>query len=150
VCAFQFRFSRLLRLRENVRNECRQNLATAQKAEDVIQTRVHAINNTLTDLRSQAQAASRPGQIDIDRLLNADRYEATVAAQLQTALQQRKTAAAEVEHRREELIESDREVKTLEKLHQHQAARHGLAENRREVKQLDEATAQQASRQANT
>jgi flagellar export protein FliJ len=135
-------------LRENVRNECHQSLAAAQKAEDVVQTRVHALNTMLADLRSQSQTASRPGQIDITRLLNADRYEAAVAAQLNAALQHREAATAEVAHRRQELIESDREVKTLEKLRHYQADRHQLEENRREVKQLDEATAQQASRQA--
>jgi flagellar FliJ protein len=142
VSTFRFRLSSLLRLRENVRDEYRQKLADAQRAEVIIRARIDALNSVLTDLHGQSEIASRPGAIDVDRLLDADRYEMTVTAQLQATLNQQIAATAEVELCRQSLVEADREVKTLEKLRQQQAMRHQLDENRRQIKQLDEAAVQ--------
>jgi flagellar protein FliJ len=142
MSAFRFRLSSLLLLRENVRDECRQKLVDAQRAEDIIHARINALNRVLTDLHGQSEIARRPGAIDVDRLLDADRYKIAVTAQLQAVLNQQIAAMAEVELCRQALVEADREVKTLEKLRQQQAMRHQLNENRRQIKQLDEAAVQ--------
>jgi flagellar protein FliJ len=142
VSAFRFRLSSLLRLRENVRDEYRQKLVDAQRAEDIIHARINALNRVLTDLHGQSEIASRPGAIDVDRLLDTDRYKMTVTAQLQMALNQQIAATAEVELCRQALVEADREVKMLEKLRKQQAVWHQLDENRRQIKQLDETAIQ--------
>ena len=55
--------------------------------------------------------------------------------------------AAEIERRRQALVEADREVRVLEKLRQRQAEQHRREEELREAKRLDEVAAQQAFRQ---
>ena len=55
--------------------------------------------------------------------------------------------AAEIERRRQALVEADREVRVLEKLRQRQAEQHRRDEDLREVKRLDEVASQQAFRQ---
>jgi flagellar export protein FliJ len=44
---------------------------------------------------------------------------------------------AEVDRRRQSLVEADREVKVLEKLREQQLARHNTEQAKREIKQLD-------------
>jgi flagellar protein FliJ len=127
-----------------VRDELRQKLAAAQRTEEMIRARVDALNGMLTDLRGKSEIASRPGAIDVERLLEADRYEIVVTAQLEAAVQEQYGAASEVELCRQALVEADREVKTLEKLRQQQMLRHQLDENRRQIKQLDEAAIQRS------
>ena len=139
--SFHFRLARLLRLRETARDESRQNLSAAQQAEDRIRARIAALNDTLTSLRAQTANASQPGTIEVQRLLEADRYEITVQSQLQVALDQLQAASAEVDRCQDVLVEADREVKKLEKLRQHQVSLYERDENRRAIKQFDEAAA---------
>jgi len=141
VFSFHFRLARLLRLRETARDESRQNLSAAQQAEDRIRARIAALNDTLTSLRAQTANASQPGTIEVQRLLEADRYEITVQSQLQVALDQLQAASAEVDRCQDVLVEADREVKKLEKLRQHQVSLYERDENRRAIKQFDEAAA---------
>jgi flagellar FliJ protein len=145
---FRFRLSGLLRFRENVRDQYRQNLAVAQRTEDVIRSRVAALNDTLDDLQRQSEIASLPGAIDVDRLLGAHQYEMIIKEKLQATLAQQQAATAEVERQRQTLLDADREVKTLERLRQQQAMRHHLDENRREIKQLDAVVLQRFANEA--
>jgi flagellar protein FliJ len=138
VPLFRFRLSTLLRLRQTARDEFRQNLAAAHQAEDLVLARINVLNYALTDLRQHSADASRPGTLDANQLLTADRYKATVQAQLQTARDQHRSATAEVERCRQALVEADRAVKTLEMLRQRQSAQHQGDENRRSIKELDE------------
>ena len=134
---FRFRLSMLLRLRENLRDECRQQLAAAQWAEEIVVARMIELDTEMQGLRRQTHAASRPGPVDIDRLLNAGRYDMTLRAERQVAQDQRQKVVAEIQRRREALVEADRDVKILEKLREKQSARHRYEENIRDVKQLD-------------
>jgi flagellar protein FliJ len=145
MSAYRFRLSTLLRLRENLRDECRQQLSTAQKAEDILMNRIAELNDRLFEVRGQSRVASQPGIVNVDRLLDAGRYEIALKAQRQAADEQRQAVQAEVERRRQSLVEADREVKTLEKLREQQTTRHRLEENRREIKQLDATAIQRAS-----
>ena len=144
MSAYRFRLETLLRLRENVRDECRQQLATAQRAEEILANRITDLNNNLIDLQRTTHIARQPGVVNVDRLLDAGRYEFALKAQRQAADEQRQAVQAEVERRRQSLVESDREVKTLEKLRAQQTARHRQEENRRETKQLDATSIQRA------
>jgi flagellar protein FliJ len=138
VKPFRFRPSTLLRLRETARDESRQNLTAAQQTEDQVRAHIAALNNTLTDLRQHSADASRPGTLNVDQLLTADRYKAAIHTQLQTAHSQYRSAAIAVERCRQAVVEADRAVKTLEKLRQRQSAQHQWDENRRSTKELDE------------
>jgi flagellar export protein FliJ len=54
---------------------------------------------------------------------------------------------AEIERRREVLVEADRDVRVLEKLREKQTERHRYEENRREIRQLDEVAQLRATRE---
>ena len=54
--------------------------------------------------------------------------------------------AAEIERRRQALVEADREVRVLEKLRERQLEQHRREEELRETKRLDEVVTQQAFR----
>jgi flagellar protein FliJ len=137
MAAFRFRLATLLRLRENVRDDCRAQLAAAQRAQDIIYARIAELSGEIDQLRQRVGIVSRPGTVDVDQLLEASRYEMTLKAQRQSADEQRRAVEAEVERRRQALVEADREVKTLEKLREQQTTRHQLEQHRRETKQLD-------------
>ncbi len=137
MSSYRFRLSTLLRIRQNLRDECRQQLVEAERAEEIIITRIAQLNEELIVLRMHAQAVSGPGRINIDRLLDAGRYEMMLKAERQAADDQRQAVAAEVERRRQALVEADREVKVLEKLRDQQLVRHRAEEAKREIKQLD-------------
>jgi flagellar protein FliJ len=135
VSPFRFRLSRILRLRENLRDEHRQLLGAAQMTTDLIRDQIAALHHQIAESRRDNRTDAR--SLNIDRLLDADRFETNLVAQLHTAQEQHQLAEAEVDRHRQILIESDREVKTLEKLRQHQVMRHRLDDNRRQAKQLD-------------
>ncbi len=124
-------------MRGNLRDECRQQLVEAERAEDILIARISELNHELLALRDHAHTVSQPGRINVDKLLDAGRYEMLLKAERQVADEQRQAVAAEVEKRRQTLVEADREVKVLEKLREQQLARHRADESRRELKQLD-------------
>jgi flagellar protein FliJ len=147
MATFHFRLATLLRIRENLRDECRLQLTEAQRAEDIIVERIAEIDDELMILRRHTHHASGPGPINVDRLLDAGRFEMILKAEKAAAEDQRKAVAAEVDRRRQLLVEADREVKVLEKLRAQQVTRHRLAENKREVKRLDAAALQLATKE---
>jgi flagellar FliJ protein len=132
----------MLRLREAERDEKRLRLAEAQRAEDVVTGRITEIDAELLDLRTSAARRSRPGPVDVDALMELQRFELLLKAERQSSEEQKRLVAAEVERRRETLVAADREVRTLEKLRDHQLEQHRLDEERRERKRTDEAAIQ--------
>jgi flagellar FliJ protein len=140
--SFRFRLTTLLRLREGERDERRTRLADAQQAEDIVNSRIADIDAGLGRLRDETGRHSRPGPMDVDALMELQRYELLLKAERQAALQQRELVAAEVERRREALVAADREVRVLERLRETQQQRHRQAEERQERKVLDEIATQ--------
>jgi flagellar export protein FliJ len=66
---------------------------------------------------------SAPGVIRVDLLLSTHRYELLLHAQAQQLQRQRQVIGAEIERRRQTLVEADQELRILEKLRErHQAA----------------------------
>ncbi len=147
MAGFTFRLAALLRLRESRRDACRAALAESQRCDDVLQKQFDGLGRELDALRIFCRLKASPGVVDIDRLVDAQRYELVTRAQQQEVARQRQTLAAEIEHRRQALVEADREVRVLEKLRQRQAEQHHREEERRESKRLDEVAMQQAFRQ---
>jgi flagellar FliJ protein len=134
---FQFRLATLMRLRESWRDEKRGELAQALRADAALLDRLQELEGDLRQLRVNATHQS-VGPINVDRLLDAQRYELLLRAEEQMAIAQRKLLAEEIERRRLVLVEADREVRVLEKMKETQAARHQAEEERREQAQLDE------------
>ncbi len=136
---FQFRLATLLRLRESARDERRQQLGQAYRAEELVRREEERLAGELAGLRDAARRVGGPGAIDVDRLLETQRYEMLVRAQQQHVAGQRQAVRAEVERRRQALVEANREVDVLEKLRQRQFERFRDEENRQDIRRLDEA-----------
>jgi flagellar protein FliJ len=147
MARFVFRLTALLRLRESRRDECRAALAEAYRVDEVLKRQLDGLARELDLLREFCRRKASPGSIDVDRLVEAQRYELVARAQHRHVAQQRETVAAEIERRRQALVEADREVRVLEKLRDRQAEQHRREEEVREVKRLDEVATQQTYRQ---
>jgi flagellar export protein FliJ len=139
---FRFKLTTLLRIREAERDECRSRLADAQQAEDIVNARIADLDADLGRLRDEAGRRSRPGPMNVDALMELQRYELLLKAERQATVQQRELVAAEVERRRETLVAADREVRVLERLRETQQQRHRQAEERQQRKALDEIATQ--------
>jgi flagellar protein FliJ len=135
---FKFRLATLLRIREALRDERHVALAEAYHADDVLRERQEALAAELNGLKGVCRQAVAPGQVDVDGLLEAQRYEMTLRAAGVQVAQHRTQLGAEIERRRQALVEANRDVRVLEKLREHQADRHRDEEAHREVKLLDE------------
>ena len=111
---FQFRLQTLLRLREAARDERREQLAEVMRIDDALRKQLAELEG----LQSEARALQRlgVGRVDVDRLLEAQRYEAVVALEILHVERQRAAVAEEMNKRRDALVEADREFKVLEKL----------------------------------
>ncbi|HYW79084.1 MAG TPA: flagellar export protein FliJ [Thermoguttaceae bacterium] len=138
MAKFKFRLATLLRLREETRDQRRAELAEAYHADDLLQQHIQEADDALAELLAQCRKVAGPGVVDIDRLVAAGRYELTLRAQRKEMVEQRERVLAEIERRRQALVEANREVRVLEKLRENQTRRHRDEQNRQEVKRLDE------------
>jgi flagellar protein FliJ len=144
MARFKFRLATLLKLREATRDERRAELAQAYRADDVLRDHSEQVQTELNSLREQCRNAAGPGTIDLDRLIEAQRYEIILKAQQRHLNEQRGRLAAEIERRRVALLAANREVRVLEKLREHQAEQYKQEENRLDIKRLDEVARLQA------
>jgi flagellar export protein FliJ len=144
---FKFRLATLLRLREAARDERRVQLAEAYRVDDVLRQRLEGVGQELGWLRNLCRRVVGPGTVDVDRLVEAQRYELVLRAQQHQLQQQREAVAGEIERRRQTLVEANREVRVLEKLREKQSLRHDFEENRQEIKRLDEVAQHCAGRE---
>ena len=147
MAKFKFRLATLLRLREAARDERRTELAEAYRADDILRQGLDRVGKQLGWLQDGCRKAAGPGTVDVDRLVEAQRYELVLRTQQSRLGQQREAVTAEIDRRRQSLVGANRDVRLLEKLRQHQAQRHRQTENRREIKQLDEVAGQRAARE---
>ena len=136
MARFQFRLATLLRLRELARDERRTQLAEAQRLIDQLQARRREIDVLLSE--AQRLQAPPAGALDVDRLLNATRYELVLRAEQRALELQEASLAGEVEKRRQALVAANREVRSLELLREKQQERHAAEEEKQSHKELDE------------
>lgn len=135
---FRFRLATLLRLREQTRDERRNQLAEAYRAEQILAEHRATVQAEADTLRIESGRAVQARTINVDRLLDHHRYQLILAAQLANIDVQARKLAGEIDRRREALVAADREVRVLEKLREAQQARHRLAVEAVESKQFDE------------
>ena len=138
MAEFKFRLATLLRLRETTRDERRAELAAAYRADQVLQRQLARLSAELEELKAAARRAAGPGRVNVEQLVEAQRYQQTIESRQCQVNEERAALAAEIERRRQALLAAEREVRTLEKLRETRHARHRQDENRREIKQLDE------------
>lgn len=144
--AFRFRLQPLQKIRENIRQERQTELAKALEAESVMREKIESIKQDIVGTKEEGRRLASEGRIKVDHLVGLRRHEAYLLAQKAEAEQKLEQVLAEIERRRQAVIEADKEVKIMEKLHEKLKERHdnGLAE--KEVLELDEIASQRAAR----
>jgi flagellar protein FliJ len=139
MARYKFRLETLQKVREAHRDQQRSALAEAFRAEQVLAENRAQLAAEENELRQLKRSATDERYLDVNRLLEAQRYELLLRAQVQELEKQAVLLAAETERRRQVLVEADREVRVLELLDErHRRAHHREAE-RKETKLLDEA-----------
>jgi flagellar export protein FliJ len=135
---FAFRLQTLLKARAAKRDECRQQLAKAYQADQILVDHREQLQGELNETKQTARHLVEPGDLRVEQLLNANRYELVLSAQIQQVEEQRKLVATEIERRRQSLIEADRQLRILVKLKERQWAEYLDHEEKTEIRNLDE------------
>jgi flagellar export protein FliJ len=128
----------LQKVREAHRDQQRGSLAEAFRAEQVLAENRAQLIAEERELRDLQRSASEGPYLDVNRLLEAQRYELLLKAQSQELAKQAVLLAAETEHRRQTLVEADREVRVLELLDERHRRAHDRNAQREETKRLDD------------
>ncbi len=145
---FKFRLATLLRLRQMARDGRRAHLARAYEAEEILAEEKRRIEEELGDVRRACRTACSPGELDVDCLLETRRWELALRAQHEQTAAKQEAVEAEIERRRQALVETDRRVKVLENLRAKQHQRHHQQQAREEIKRLDEVAIQRTRKEA--
>jgi flagellar protein FliJ len=138
MAKYKFRLATLQTVREARRTQQRQALAEAIHAEELIAESRAALADEAADLRRAQRSAAEGKYLDVNRLLEAQRYDLLLRARDQELAKQAILLAAETERRRRLLVEADRDVRVLERLDERQRDEHNRRTQRSEQKLLDE------------
>ena len=144
MAKFRFRLATLLKVREADRDQLRAKLAEAYEAEQLLETQRAALRTELVQLQIATRQLLTHSRPDMNRLLESQRYQAVLKARQKTLVEQADVLAAEVERRREAVVEADQQVRVLEKLRDRQLDDHRQQLTRIEVRDLDEVAGQRA------
>src|SRR3954449_3398715 len=138
MAKYKFRLNTLQKVREAHRDQQRASLAEAFRAEQVLAENQAQLVVEELELRELQRSAADGQYLDVNRLLEAQRYELLLKAQGQELAKQAILLAAEAERRRQTLVEADREVRVLELLDERHRRAHDRDEQRAETKRLDD------------
>jgi flagellar FliJ protein len=135
---FRFRLQTLQRLRETTRDDLRARLAEAYQAERILAEQRAAVAAETAALTEAQRRLMIDGALDVTRLLESQRYQRLLEAQGRTLAEQTAKLAHEIESRRQAVVEADRQVRVLNKLHERRRREHQDAEQAAESRRLDE------------
>jgi flagellar protein FliJ len=141
MAKFRFRLATLQKLREVHRDELRSKLAEAVQAQQILEEQSAQVAAEIANLESMRRKAVTSSSINVDSLLEAQRYQGVLIVQQTKMREQMRLLTAEVERRRAAVVEADRQVKVLEKLHERKLEEHRGERQRAETKVLDEVAA---------
>ncbi len=145
MTGFVFRLQALLELREAERDRRRDELGRAIRAEQILARQIDALQQTVQQTRRHLGRASRPGPVDVAQLLDTQRYELVLRAQIEQMQQQHQRIVDEVARRRDAVVEADRAVRVLEKLRAHRRAEYLAHQAKIEQRELDEVALRRAT-----
>jgi flagellar FliJ protein len=118
-------------------------LAEAFRAAEVLAANRDELTAEQTELRNLQRSAVAARYLDVNRLLEAQRYELLLKVRGEELAKQTALLAAEIERRRQVLVEADREVRVLELLDERHRRDYKRRQARLESRQLDEAALSQ-------
>jgi flagellar export protein FliJ len=144
---YNFRLETLRKVRHARRDERRLALAEAFRADELLTERQTELATERSQLHALQQSAASGQFLDVNRLLEAQRYELVLRARGQEVANQRALLETETERRRQALVEADRDVRALDLLDERQRTEHQRRSLRNENKQLDEIAVQRYVRQ---
>jgi flagellar export protein FliJ len=139
MAKFKFRLETLQKVREATRDERRVALAEAFRAAELLAAMREELAAEEAELRDVQRSAAAGRYLDVNRLVEAQRYELLLRARGEELAKQTALLAAEIERRRRTLVEADRDVRVLDKLDERQRREHARRQARLEARQLDEA-----------
>jgi flagellar FliJ protein len=145
--AFRFRLATLKRLREQARELAQRELGRAEQRRSEVDVQNQQVKTEFGELEIHMRKAMNRKQVDVDRVMDGHRHQLSLEAHLAELDRAMTEANQEVARCRSKLIEADREVKVLEKLHERQLAEHARQITQHEAKQLDEVATTRALRQ---
>jgi flagellar protein FliJ len=145
---YNFRLETLRKVRQARRDERRIALAEAFQAGELLKERQADLATEQTELRALQRSTASAELLNVNRLLEAQRYELVLKARGQEVANQRALLETETERRRQALVEADRDVRALDLLDERHRREHQRQAQRAEYKQLDETAAQRHIRPA--
>src|SRR3990170_1797773 len=116
MAKYTFRLESIRKLREATRDQRRSALAEAFRAAEVLVEKRNELAAEEVDLRNVRRSATAGRYLDVNRLLEAQRYELLLKSRGEELSKQSALLAAETERRRQILVEADRDVRVLELL----------------------------------
>lgn len=138
MAKFQFRLETLRKIRLAHRDAMRQKLAEAFQAAQVLEDQQQAVVAEIDKLLEQQRRTRASEHTNINTIVDAQRYQSVLRAQEQTLREQAAKLEAEIEKRRQLVVEADKEVRVLDKLEERQRDKHREEAMRLETKTLDE------------
>lgn len=135
---YRFRLETLQKLRSAQRDQLRGALADAYRAEQILTDQRTALRDEVAALRESQRAALTAPTLNVNQVVEAQRYEMVLDAQQRLLSEQAHRLAVEVERRRLAVVEADRSVRVLEKLDERRRTEHRKEAARIEFKELDE------------
>jgi flagellar export protein FliJ len=126
-----FRFHSIQVLRQRERDTAGQALEEVHRAIGLIDEQITTTRDEISGLERQRRMASQ-GSIAIADLMEIQRHELVLSANVQYFQQQRGKLVQEKERREHRLMKAQQAVKAIEKLHE----QHQQAEAHREAQQL--------------
>jgi flagellar protein FliJ len=139
MAKYTFRLETLRKVREATRDERRAALADAFRAAEVLAEKRNELAEEEAELRRIQRVTTAERYLDVNRLLEAQRYELLLKLRGEELIKQTALLAAEIERRRQILVEADRDVRVLELLDERHRRDHDRHQSRLESRQLDEA-----------
>jgi flagellar protein FliJ len=136
---YKFQLEALQKVREAHRDQQRVSLAEAFGAEQILAENRAELAAEEEEMRELKRSAAEGPYLDVNRMLEAQRYELLLKAQGQQMAKQAALLEAETERRRQALVEADREVRVLELLDERHRSAHVRGQQKDETKRLDEA-----------
>lgn len=144
MAKFKFKLNTLRKIRENHRDEMQAKLAEAIQAQQMLQQQLDMVQQELDALQATHRETLANMQSNVNQLLETQRYQSVLRAQQSTMQGQMQVLEAEIQNRRQALVEANREVRVLDNLEDRQRAAHRKEQELAEIKELDEIASRQS------
>lgn len=138
MTTFRFRFATLKQLRISHRAQRQGELSKAIEALEILEGQETDLLTQTAEAVDSSRAVVQPGNLNVDSVLGLQRHRMLLKGLIDQLRLRMKDVKAEIERRRELLVEADRQVRVLEKLEEKLAAAHATEQLAIEQKLMDE------------